>query len=210
MCRVIVSLNAAVPVMFQIALRYNFCTKFTDTWTKVLWDVFLFFSVFAAALPPDLEILNSKLHTSLLPVPTQRALLNLNNSRLQKQIHRKSFQFQFLASLSLIIVQLFQRHFRCDCFFASLKRSSVKIFTLKRITNWWKHLSGWIKARALYLHAAVGHRHGVVSGGVAGHLTVVGAAGRSHDVTRVHEIRTGRVSTFLSPENTTGIQCSLK
>lgn len=210
MCRVIVFLNAAVPVMFQIALRYNFCTKFTDTWTKVLWDVFLFFQYLQLHCHQTWKFSTQNSTRLYFPYLRKRALLNLNNSRLQKQIHRKSFQFQFLASLSLIIVQLFQRHFRCDCFSASLKRSSVKIFTLKRITNWWKHLSGWIKARASYLHAAVGHRHGVVSGGVAGHLTVVGAAGRSHDVTRVHEIRTGRVSTFLSPENTTGIQCSLK
>lgn len=55
-----------------------------------------------------------------------------------------------------------------------------------------------------HLHTAVGHGHGVIGGGVAGHLTVVSAAGWSHHVTRVHEIRTGRVASLLSPENTTG------
>lgn len=53
----------------------------------------------------------------------------------------------------------------------------------------------------IHLHAAVGHRHGIVGQGVTGHLAVIGAADGGE---RAHMAAVERVSPVRSAEVTTG------
>lgn len=61
-------------------------------------------------------------------------------------------------------------------------------------------------AICFHLHAAVGHRHGIVRQGIAGHLAVIGAADGSE---RAHMAGAEGVSSLVRPVRVTAAEIQL-